>query len=374
MAEEIQKFIAFILVSLLVFSYFSVVGSGVQSSKEVSKEIVVIKGVEEDKLRTYDVDIIDEYGRYTLVEINSAEIGELKEEGINVKELPGRTEISVKGHTFDVLDGQPDLDPELKIDGYRSDEEGLYVIHMLGPVNPEWRETLEEEGVEIINYVPNYAYEARMTPEEAERVEGLSFVDWVGIYQPEFKLAENLEPGLVDIKLAGKAGKETLNEIGSKTGFLSLTDLSKKRTSLTAEVRTEKDLLELAKMNEVYYISNQAENRLHDEVATQIIGGGAWIWDSDDNASTPYRGISDHGALVNQLGWTGKNETVAVADTGINPDHQDFQNRVIGGHYWEGSTWEDDHGHGSHVAGSVAGNTYNGTNTTLDSLEDLGPY
>ncbi|MFP4001174.1 MAG: S8 family serine peptidase [Thermoplasmata archaeon] len=380
MSGRFLKLVTVICISILLVSLFPLLSLGKERSEDPSKKIILVKediDVLEVDSHLLNLEPIEEYGEYTLVRTDQKGIGRLKEEGVAIDELQGRTEISVKGHTFDVFDERPDLDPDLMIHDYGRGQEGLYIVHMLGPVNPGWRRTLEEKGVDIINYVPNYAYEVKMTPEEAKRVEDLFFVDWVGIYQPGFKLTEDVEPGLVDVKLAEKAGRETLNKIRSKAEFLSITDLTEKRASLTAEVRTEKDLSELAHMNEVYHISNHAENKLHDEVATQIIGGGAWIWDPDDDPSTPYRGYSDHGALVNQLGWTGINETVAVADTGINPDHLDFQDRVIGGHDFSGNeNWSDGHGHGTHVAGSVAGNTYNGTNKTLDSLglEEIGPY
>ncbi|MFW5953349.1 MAG: hypothetical protein ACOCSJ_04230, partial [Candidatus Natronoplasma sp.] len=201
MTEKVKKFMAFTFVSLLVLSVFSGLGYGIQSSEEAPKEVVLVREGQEEELRNFDIETLDAYGKYSLVEMYSDEIEGMKERGIEIKELPGRTEISVKGHTFDVLEEEPDLDPNLMIDGYEQGEEGLYLVHMLGPVNPEWRKTLEEKGVNIINYVPNYAYEVKMTPEQAEEVEDLFFVDWVGIYQPGFKLAEDVEPGLVDVKL-----------------------------------------------------------------------------------------------------------------------------------------------------------------------------
>lgn len=55
-------------------------------------------------------------------------------------------------------------------------------------------------------------------------------------------------------------------------------------------------------------------------------------------------------------GFTGKGVTVAVIDTGLAP-HRDFGSRVIGFHdVIEGKTDPyDDHGHGTHVSGTVGG-------------------
>ncbi|MEF8835300.1 MAG: S8 family serine peptidase [Candidatus Thermoplasmatota archaeon] len=378
------KWFVFAITLSLLFSGMLVAtgGEAIDEKYNYSETNIVLISLEGgndvNKIESTRAKILERYGDSALVEIPSKAEEKLNSAGIDiVNTLPARTELSVKGHQFNINQGVPEFSDELTIDEYEDGEEGLYLVHMIGPVHTEWRKELESMGVEILNYQPNYAYEVRMTPEIADKVEGLEFVDWTGTYQPGFKLAEDLEPGLVEVTLTNQIERDTLNQINSRSKFLSITGISEEHTSLTAKVQTKKDLLELAQMNEVYYISNQPENRLHDEVATQIIGGGAWRWDSDDNASTPYRGISDHGALVNQLGWTGNDEVVAVADTGINPDHQDFQNRVVGGHYWESGSWEDNHGHGTHVAGSVAGDTYNGTNTTVDDfsgIDNPGPY
>ncbi len=380
MPQKILKIISIILFFILIVSVFSVITvHGIQNPDGVLDEIILVRDTEiKDDMP--DLEMIDEYGQYSLIRTNERGISELKNKGIDVNELPSRTEISVKGHTFDIFEEEPDVEPELMIEDYGSGEEGLYIVHMLGPINPGWIETIEEKGVEIINYVPNYAYEVKMTPEKAGDIEDLSFVDWVGIYQPGFKLSEDIELGHVEIRLTERVEKEFLMKMSSKIDPVDFHEISFWGDRIFTEVRDEKDLIKIARMPEVYYISNRAENKLLDEVATQIIGGGSWIWDPDDDPYNPWRGSEDEfdfGAHVNHLGYTGEGITVAVADTGINPDHLDFQDRVIGGYHWEGDTWEDDHGHGSHVTGSIAGNTYNGTGTTLDqfgSIEELGSY
>ncbi|MFP3872443.1 MAG: S8 family serine peptidase, partial [Candidatus Aenigmatarchaeota archaeon] len=308
-------------------------------------ETILIRDVSQEKLETLknepDIKVIDHYGRYVLLETIRGKILEL---GRNheMDRLENRNELSVKGHSFNTNEGYPDFDEDLMIDGYEKGEKGIYIVDMMGPVNPEWREELESMGVEIINYQPNYAYEVVMTPEQADQVEEMFFVDWVGIYQPGFKLAEDLEPGSVSI--------ETVD--GSR---------------VITEVKDEADLKDFAKMNEVYYISNQEEFELHDEMATQIIGGGCWIYDDDDDPDTAYRAHGNYGSHANQVGYDGSGVTVAVADTGLGdgttPDagHDDFTGRVVGGYtFTDDGSWQDDNGHGTHTAGSAVGDTYNG--------------
>jgi len=376
------KILSFLVVTLLVIATISVV-AGVFTESEDKEIVLVTLDRENDvsRIRAAGLEVLEVYPNYALVELSRSEEKDLNSMGIRVdNRLPSRTELFVKGHRFDIMDGLPEFSDELTIENYEPGTEGLYIVHTLGPVHPNWRADLEKAGVEVVNYVPNYAYEVRMTPEEASLVSELDFVDWVGIYQPGFKLAENLETGTVSIRLVDGFDRHILNDIRSNVNIISVTDLATYGTNIIAEVRDQAVFTELARHPDVYYISNYAEPQLLDEMATQIIAGGLWVWDPDDDPYNPWRGHSnefDHGAHVNHLGWTGDGLTVAVADTGINPDHLDFQDRVIGGYYWSGNSWVDEHGHGSHCAGSIAGNTYDGTGTTVDQfgvINNLGPF
>src|SRR5437867_11987883 len=52
----------------------------------------------------------------------------------------------------------------------------------------------------------------------------------------------------------------------------------------------------------------------------------------------------------------GQGVKVAILDTGIDADHPDLKGKVAGGSNGAlfGGSWKDDHGHGTHVAGTVA--------------------
>jgi len=338
--------ITIVLVIGSVFSGLIVFGE----SDSLEEDDIVIMAYadsvkEVEKLGEYG-DIIDHYGRNVLIEITESDVEELKEQ-FETNTLDYRNKIDINGYEFFTDNGLPEIKEELKRDDYDPRSEGLYLVDMIGPVNPEWKEKLEGKGLEILNYVPNYAYVVSMSQGQVEKVEDLFFVDWVGVYQPAFKLAENVEPGLI-----------------------SVTFLDAERSIMAIE--EEEQLFEIANRNDVYHINQYFEPQLYDEMATQTIGGGLWIWDPENDPDSAYRGHGDYGSLATQMGYDGEGIVVAVADTGIgdgttsDAGHPDFDGRVIGGYDYESDSyeegeWADGHGHGTHVAGSVAGHTHGGT-------------
>ncbi len=368
----------FVCLSLMVAAFSS--SSIIQGPGERNLVMVDLNTVEDQSLiRASGARLIEVYPQRALIELDMESEMLLESMGVRISDrLPGRTQLSVKGHRFDITNGMPDFPDELTLSGYEPGEEGLYIVHMLGPVHPLWKATLQYMGVDIVNYVPNYAYEVRMTPEQASQVEKLYFVDWVGVYQPGFKLARDLVPGRVVIRLLDGSSPNTFQSIGAKGDLISSLSVPYFGHNVVADIHRESDLHEIARLNDVYYISPYIEPTLDDEMATQIIGGGLWIWDPDDDPDSAFRGYGDHGSLANQLGYTGSGVVIAVADTGLgdgtigNAGHLDFNDRVIGGYDFQSKSsaqgeWNDGQSHGTHCAGIAAGNTYLGTGDTVYS-------
>ena len=163
MQKKCEIAMAFLIVLMLVFVSFSVgISYGEDDTDHDSINSIAIVEVngrtDISILNEHDVDVIERYGTYALIDAVEETFESLENSGIEVNTLPKRTTLNIKGMEFDFTEGDPDIPDELRIEGYESGTEGQYIVHMLGPIAPEWRSQLEEKGVDVMNYLPNYAY------------------------------------------------------------------------------------------------------------------------------------------------------------------------------------------------------------------------
>jgi len=356
----------------LMIILLSVVGAFAQNPADIPEEqIVLLKDEVVESFDSESLEILKGYENYSLVRIKADPMNSVELSDSDIDYLPKRTTISVGGMEFDFTKNIPDITSSLQIDRYEEGTYGQYIVHMIGPISSEWVLTLEENDVEILNYVSNHAYRVRMTPETARNVEDHDFVDWVGIYHPAYKLENDLKPGMVEVRILPDTCSDSILQIRNRMNLQSVTETREGSYIITGEVSSERFLDDIANINEVDYVRTYIEPELHDEIATQHIAGGSYFFDDEDNdPETAYRKYGEYGSYMNQLGYTGEGVVTAVADTGLgngtvgDSGHPDFTGRVIGGYSYSGG-WEDGHGHGTHCAGSVGGNTHNGTGETF---------
>ena len=250
---------------------------------------------------------------------------------------------------------------------------GLYLIQFTGPLEPGQRTQLRALGVELLKYVPDDAFIAKLTNAALANITAKSFVTWIGPYRPEHKihphLAANIQAATNSTQTVGVslllAASATPAEIADARSLLvSVQSESHLRQGIF--IRGElspKQLTPLSQSSAVLWIENAPKHKLVDEAAAKLVGG------DDGRAATP--------TVTEQEGFTGTNVVVCVADTGLdsgdtNTMHPDLFGRVTGFTFYPPLTdGSDGYGHGTHCAGIVAGNAATGE-TDPDSGQFYG--
>ena len=230
-------------------------------------------------------------------------------------------------------------------------------------------------GVEPLRYVPDDTFVARFDHVRPANVLALAFVQTVRRFQPEHKVHQKLQAVkskaqtnennlAVAVLLSPRADEAAARE--AKTRFQQVNAEVKLRSGRLLRGTVSRTQLEaLAASDQVLWIEPAPKMTLFDEVSSRIVAG-----DGPANQT-----------LMQSLGYDGAGVTVAVADSGLdsgdtNLMHPDIQGRVKALFHYGTSDQLDDaadeHSHGTHCAGIIAGNGSVGETDENDFLYGLG--
>ncbi|RME44338.1 MAG: hypothetical protein D6791_13405, partial [Chloroflexi bacterium] len=241
---------------------------------------------------------------------------------------------------------------------------GVYLVQFRGPIQAEWKTQVAAAGAELFDYIPDYAFVARMDSATAQQIAALPAVRWVGEYQPAYRISPSLQRKLrslaasrspadgggksppiaqVEVRLSTfpgqvEAARQSVHAAGGQV-------LAAAETPFGGTLRASLPLggiAELARSPAVRWIEPAPRRRLLNDVArSQQLMNAERMWG---------------------LGLYGAGQIVAYSDSGLDVGNMDtlsadFRGRVLATHPL-GDTktnWNDPVGHGTHVAGSILG-------------------
>lgn len=276
--------------------------------------------------------------------------------------------LMLRNEPFDpATNHSPTLTAAATAPGSVASPQRLYLLQFREPLRGEWRATLEKLGVRLIRFVPEDAYVARCDASSVQALARLPFVAWVGHYRAPYKVQTELQrisgSALVEISVLVDADAEPIAIQSVRSRFSSLLQESSLRSGLVLRGRfPASEVGRLAESEAVLWIEPAPRMRLYDEVASKIVAG-----DGGPNR-----------LLAQRLGWDGRGVTVAVADSGLQwgepaSMHPDLLGRTpTFFSYGTLNDAADEHGHGTHVTGIIAGDGATGETDENGFLYGLG--
>jgi hypothetical protein len=273
---------------------------------------------------------------------------------------------TIRLRTGPLLTEPQDQSPALRPAAVETPLRGLHLIQFTAPPVEAWRETLRDMGVELVRYVPDDAFVARIEGVAPARIRALPYVHWVGPYRPEYRVDPRLRPdGSTEVLVLLAPGTSAPDETLTRRLFETVHGSSATRLGKVVRGRlAARRLAGLARSDAVLWIEPAPRMRLLDEISSKITGG-------DD-------GLSGTSTITQSLGFDGSGITVAVADSGLDGGeaatmHPDLAGRVTAFfHYGLLDDASDEHSHGTHVAGIIAGNAAVGETDELGYRYGLG--
>ncbi len=269
------------------------------------------------------------------------------------------------GFFIDTRYGEPVVPADFRLEP--EDEEAVYyIVQFTGPIQRRWFRELERLGIKTIGYLPNYATIARLSPQDREQVAGLPFVNWIGIFQPAYKVqAELLEGnGIKDIAILITPGEEPepiKAVITGQGGKVINTTTSPFGTVIEATVSTWA-IAAIARRPEALWIQERTEPTTANNKCQWVTQSG---WSS---SAPPDTSLAARPAWLN--GVRGQGVIMSTTDTGLNMGHDMFRDdsmsvtppgvwpehrKVVAYKKYGTADASEGQYHGSHVNGTVAG-------------------
>jgi uncharacterized repeat protein (TIGR01451 family) len=210
------------------------------------------------------------------------------------------------------------------------------IIQLRGPIAPADRAALEQIGLTLLEYLPDFAYLVRGSPQQIASATRLPQVAG----SAPLTLADKLDPALLSALARGDAFAGQVRVLGWPNDAGAL-DRDLRAASLSAVGPSSVDtLLRTAALTSVRWVEPAAQPRLLNDVARAIMHvDSAW----------------------QDRGLYGSGQIIGIADSGLDTGSPttlsaDFAGRLVATHVLAvGGDLADTYGHGTHVAGSAAG-------------------
>ena len=236
-----------------------------------------------------------------------------------------------------------------------SAETESYLLQSTGQFDQVFdRETLSRLEVEKVAYIPHNTWIVRMKPATAERLKRFAGTQSVRPFDPYFKLSHSLLgwavqrrsiPGVLTLRLTLFRGAEEAVFEALKTMGMEYISEGRSPFGRTVAIKAPRSTLSaVASLDGVLTVESIAPRRMANDLTRVLLGVDSSA--TNQMMNTNLHNLSGEGILVN------------LNDTGVDKEHPGFSSeRLIFGDFADRSADRSDpSGHGTHIAGTIAGN------------------
>ncbi|MEO0126116.1 MAG: S8 family serine peptidase [candidate division WOR-3 bacterium] len=282
--------------------------------------------------------------------------------------------ICLKTYQFDPRNGEPIIANNLIA---QEEDWNYYIIQFKGPILKEWKQELKNIGAQVIGYLPDYAYIVRMDKIQKQMINQKSFINWIGLWHPAYKIHPDLRviTGLQKVTIM-VFDTEDLTEIAARinnTGARIL-DISEVVSKLIVAEIGANQVETIANIKGVYWIEPRPEIQLHNNNSTRIVQcgsvGDTTIWAKGIKGQGQILGTTDSG--ITTAHWAFYHSTYPITTWGSYPSHRKIVNYSRGGSSATFGDESSNYWHGSHTGCTVCGDdSYNGGTSIYDGIAKL---
>lgn len=308
-----------------------------------------------------------DYGAFVWLETTTAELSAVESSGVPAEVYSDPFTLHLGGRAFDPLRDGVSLPPGWATDGDGAD---LHLVQFVGPTRSAWLEELQEEGLEIVQYIHPFTYVVWGDGKTLARATaGAGQVRWRGSFAAAYRVLpqwqilsdEPLAANVLIYRGAGVAGVlERLEALGAEMQSQAVLNESFALATLELPGSAFKAV---ARVPGVYSVQPvPLDGGLRGEMSNQVTANNL------DGAQMAFPGYLD---WLADIDLDGSGVIVANVDAGVEDTHPDLANRLLPctGRTCGNSARSD---HGTHTAGIMTADGASGMADGQGFLRGLG--
>ncbi len=229
-----------------------------------------------------------DYGSFALYRLTESAFHALTADAGHIADHTAEfDQITVGSLQFDTQNENLEIPPGLEFDPVEG--KSLQLVQFVGPVKADWLDLLQSGGSELVHYVANNAYLVWAGPEQRSQLDSLArekdILQYSLPYQPYFKLGGTVldrvlnpvdpeEVIRVTVQMYRHADKEASEALIQGVALEIISPwtpiLAFQNTTITLYAS---DIAQIARLPDVYWIGEQTDPQLFDEVQNSDTGG-----------------------------------------------------------------------------------------------------